>query len=42
MIVTGYEYAVNKIGKKKLYQKEKLINLGGELFFQKRRVWNSR
>ena len=36
MIVTGYEYAVNKIGKKKLYQKEKLINLGGELFFSEK------
>lgn len=36
MIVTGYEYAVNKIGKKKLYQKEKFINLGGELFFSEK------
>ena len=36
MIVIGYEYAVNKIGKKKLYQKEKLINLGGELFFSEK------
>ena len=36
MIVTGYEYAANKIGKKKLYQKEKLINLGGELFFSEK------
>lgn len=36
MIVKGYEYTVNKIGKKKLYQKEKLINLGGELFFSEK------